>query len=128
MSEELQKVSLDSAARARPEFWSQQVVGEANGSLFKVAKGIRSTNWHAHADQDEVFIVTSGTLVVELRAGDVMLEAGDMLMVPRGVEHRPVAEEEVHLLVVGSDITSNEAGGKPDWSYGAGEPPADVSN
>jgi mannose-6-phosphate isomerase-like protein (cupin superfamily) len=118
---DLHKVRLDQAAGELAEFWSQRVVGEANGNLFKVAKGIDSTVWHAHDDQDEVFIVTSGRLVVQLRSGDVTLEAGELLVVPRGVEHCPRAEGEVHLLLVGPEITSNDAGGKPEWSYGAGD-------
>ena len=96
----VRKVVLDEAAAARPEYWSQEVVGEANGSLFKVAKGTGATEWHAHADQDEVFVVTGGTLVVELRSGDVTLEAGEMLVVPRGVEHRPRAEGDARFLIV----------------------------
>ena len=100
------------------------MVGRANGQLFKVAKGIGETNWHSHDDQDETFLVLSGTLVVQLRTGDVTLGLADMLVVPRGVEHRPVAEEEVHLLPIGSAITSNEAGGKPAWSQaGVGTEP-----
>ena len=66
----LRAVPVDGIAAALDEFWSQEIVGEANGSLFKVAKGIGSTEWHAHDDQDEVFFVTHGTLVVELRAGE----------------------------------------------------------
>jgi len=58
------------------EFWSQDVVGRANGNLLKVAKGIGSTTWHSHDDQDEVFLVTSGKLVVQLRTGDVTLGVG----------------------------------------------------
>jgi mannose-6-phosphate isomerase-like protein (cupin superfamily) len=88
-----------------------------------VAKGIQSTNWHAHDDQDEVFLVTRGELVVQLRSGDVTLRAGEMLVVPRGVEHCPRADDVVHLLLMGPEITSNEAGGKPAWSYGGGSPP-----
>ena len=118
-----QKIPLDDIAGALAEFWSQQVVGHANGQLLKVAKGIGETNWHSHSDQDETFVVLSGTLVVQLRTGDVTLNAGDMLVVPSGVEHRPVAEDEVHLLLIGSAITSNEAGGKPAWSRDAGAPP-----
>lgn len=111
------KVELRKEAEALGEFWSQQIVGEANGSLFKVAKGIGSTNWHAHDDQDEVFLVLEGRLIVELRDGEIELGEGELLVVPRGVEHRPRAEAEVQLLVVGTAITSNAAGGKPDWSY-----------
>jgi mannose-6-phosphate isomerase-like protein (cupin superfamily) len=121
MSAELSKVRVDEAARELAEFWSQRVIGQANGSLFKVAKGIRSTNWHSHDDQDEVFFVTSGELVVQLSSGDVTLGAGEMLVVPRGVEHCPKADDVVHLLLVGPEITSNDAGGKPAWSYGPDE-------
>jgi mannose-6-phosphate isomerase-like protein (cupin superfamily) len=118
---DLQKVRLDQAAGQLGAFWSQRVVAEANGNLFKVAKGIDSTVWHSHDDQDEVFLVTSGRLVVQLRSGDVTLEAGELLVVPRGVEHCPRAEGEVHLLLVGPEITSSDAGGKPEWSYRAGD-------
>jgi mannose-6-phosphate isomerase-like protein (cupin superfamily) len=121
--QELRKVVLDEAAAARPEYWSQEVVGEANGSLFKVAKGAGATEWHSHDDQDEVFVVTAGTLVVELRTGEVTLGAGEMLVVPRGVEHRPRAEGDARFLLVGTAITSNAAGGKPAWSAGGGAPP-----
>lgn len=117
-------IPLSATAGARPEFWSQEVVGEANGSVFRVAKGIGSTTWHSHADQDEVFIVTRGELVVELRSGDVHVGEGELLVVPRGTEHRPRADAEVHFLIVGTGITSNAEGGKPDWSVGGGAPPA----
>ena len=113
---------LDETARDRPEYWSQQVLGEANGSLFKVAKGIGQTEWHAHDDQDEVFVVTHGELIVELRDGDVPVRAGELFIVPRGVEHRPRADAETRFLIVGATVTSNAAGGKPAWSEGGGTP------
>jgi len=120
--EHVHAVAVDDVAQARPEYWSQETIGEANGSLFKAAKGIGSTTWHAHDDQDEVFLVTHGTLVVELRTGDVVAQAGDLLIVPRGVEHRPRADEEVRFLIVGTSVTSNAAGGKPAWSAEGGAP------
>jgi mannose-6-phosphate isomerase-like protein (cupin superfamily) len=118
----LRAVPVDGTAAALDEFWSQEIVGEANGSLFKVAKGIGSTEWHAHDDQDEVFLVTHGTLVVELRTGEVPVNAGELFVIPRGVEHRPRADEVTRFLIVGSTVTSSAAGGKPAWSYGDGEP------
>ena len=121
---DLHKVALDETAGALEEFWSQRVVGRANGNLLKMAKGIDSTTWHSHDDQDEVFLVTSGTLAVQLRSGDVTLHAGELLVVPRGVEHCPRADGEVHLLLIGTEITSNAAGGKPAWSHAGGAPPA----
>jgi mannose-6-phosphate isomerase-like protein (cupin superfamily) len=126
MATNLQKTDIDAAARERPEYWSQRVIGEANGSLFKVAKGIDSTLWHAHDDYDEVFLVTSGVMVIQLRTGDVTLGPGELFIVPRGVEHCPRADAAVHFLIVGPEITSNAAGGKPAWSYGADGPDADA--
>ncbi len=113
----MSRVDVRKEAAALDEFWSQKVVGEANGSLFKVAKGIGATNWHAHDEQDEVFFVYKGRLTMQLRDGDVVLDEGDMLIVPRGVEHCPKADAEVHLMLVGPEVTSTEAGGKPTWSY-----------
>ena len=111
---------VDQLAADCGEYWSQQVLVEANGSLFKVAKGIGSTEWHSHPDQDEVFLVTDGTLIVQLRSGDVFVSAGELLVVPRGVEHRPRADAEARFLVVGTSVTSNAAGGKPGWSASGG--------
>jgi mannose-6-phosphate isomerase-like protein (cupin superfamily) len=120
--EQLRAVHVDQVAHARPEFWSQEAIGEANGSLFKAAKGIGSTTWHAHDDQNEVFLVMHGTLVVELRSGDITVGAGELLVIPRGVEHRPRADAEVRFLIVGTTVTSNAAGGKPAWSHDGGVP------
>jgi mannose-6-phosphate isomerase-like protein (cupin superfamily) len=117
-------VDVDRVAHARPEYWSQETIGEANGSLFKAAKGIGSTSWHAHDDQDEVFLVTHGTLIVELRSGDISVEAGELCVIPRGVEHRPRADSEVRFLIVGTSVTSDAAGGKPEWSRDGGLPGA----
>jgi mannose-6-phosphate isomerase-like protein (cupin superfamily) len=120
---ETKAIPLSQTAADLGEYWSQHEVGEANGSRYRVAKGIGSTNWHSHEDQDEVFVVTKGELIVELRTGDVRVAAGEMLIVPRGVEHRPRADHEAHFLIVGTTITSNAAGGKPAWSEGRGQPP-----
>ncbi len=117
-----ESVALLGAAHALTEYWSQEVVGEANGSLFKVAKGTGSTRWHTHEDQDEVFIVLEGDLTVQLRDRNVDLGPGDLFIVPRGVEHCPEAKREARFLLIGTSITSNAAGGKPDWSYGGGTP------
>src|SRR5690349_3102030 len=106
MSDAIRAVDVDAVAAGRPEFWSQEVIGEANGSVFKAAKGTGETNWHSHDDQDEVFLVTHGTLVVELRDGDVTVDAGQLLVVPRGVEHRPRADAETRFLIVGTSVTS----------------------
>lgn len=114
-----QPVNLLSAAEALTAYWTQEVLGEANGSLFKLARGKGSTNWHMHEDEDEVFLVLQGELIVQMRERDVSLKCGDLFVVPRGVEHRPRAADgdDVLLLVIGKSVTSTREGGKPDWSY-----------
>ncbi|MDX1642181.1 MAG: cupin domain-containing protein [Balneolaceae bacterium] len=96
---------------------TKKIVGEANGSVIKLAKGIGAVTWHKHDDQDEVFIVHKGELTIRLRDGNVDLKEGEMFIVPKGVEHAPMAEDEVELLMMGISVTSNKEGGKPGWSY-----------
>ena len=115
----MDKVTPSEVAVGLTEFWSQQVIAEANGNLFKVAKGIGSTTWHTHDDQDETFLLLRGRLTIQLRTGDVHLEPGDLYVIPRGTEHCPLAVEEAHFLLVGPSVTSTAAGGKPDWSHTA---------
>ncbi len=119
----LEKITVADEAAGLTEFWSQKVLASANGNLLKVAKGKGSTNWHSHEDQDETFLLLSGELTVQLRDGDVLLRPGDLLVIPRGVEHCPTVEDEAHFLLIGPEITSTEAGGKPAWSS---TPGADV--
>jgi len=123
----MDKVDLAAEAADLTEFWSQRVVGRGNGNLFKVAKGIGSTTWHTHEDQDETFLLLSGRLTIQLRAGDVELAPGDLFVIPRGVEHCPLAAEEARFLLVGPEVTSTAAGGKPQWSVDGGTPPAGPS-
>jgi mannose-6-phosphate isomerase-like protein (cupin superfamily) len=119
----MQKVDLAAEAAELTEFWSQRVVASANGNLFKVAKGIGSTTWHTHEDQDETFLVIDGRIAIQLRDGDVELGPGDLFVIPRGVEHCPLAREEARFLLVGPEVTSTAAGGKPAWSRDGGTPP-----
>lgn len=81
------------------ERWSPRIVAELNGQHVKLAKLAGSFVWHSHVDEDELFLVLEGTLTIELRDGRVELGAGQMVVVPRGVEHRPVAEGEVQVLL-----------------------------
>jgi len=121
----MQKISPIAVARSLTEFWSQEIIGQANGNLIKVAKGIGATRWHTHDDQEETFLVLEGRLTIGLRDGDVDLEQGDFFIVPRGVEHCPSTAGGASFLMIGPEVTSNEAGGKPAWSYGGGHPDGD---
>jgi mannose-6-phosphate isomerase-like protein (cupin superfamily) len=116
----VEKVNIAREAAQLTEFWSQQVVASGNGNLFKVAKGIGSTNWHRHDDQDETFLVIEGRITIQMRDRDVDLGPGDLFVIPRGTEHCPIAQQEARFLLVGPEVTSNAAGGKPGWSYTSG--------
>lgn len=114
----MKKVNLRKEFNSIKKYWTQKTIGEANGTMLKLAKGIGEVNWHKHDDQDEVFMVYKGKLIIRLRDEEnIILQEGEVFIVPKGVEHAPKAESDVELLVMGINDTSNEEGGKPDWSY-----------
>ncbi len=114
----MKKINLRKEFDSIEKYWTQKIVGEANGSMIKLAKGIGEINWHKHDDQDEVFIVCKGKLTIRLKDyEDINLHEGELFIVPKGVEHAPRADSDVELLVMGLNVTSNEEGGKPEWSY-----------
>lgn len=89
------------------EHWQPRVVAAFNGHDVMVAKVKGEFVWHAHDDTDDFFLVLQGRLVIELRDGRVELGPGELFIVPKGVEHRPVAREEVHLLLIERAGTPN---------------------
>lgn len=89
------------------EYWDPHIVGELNGQHVKLAKLQGEFIWHSHQNEDELFLVLKGVLRLEFREGDVTISPGELYIVPRGVEHRPVAEEEVHLLMFEPASTVN---------------------
>lgn len=104
----MQKVTLDDAFASFDEHWSPRLAGELNGQAVKLAKAQGEFVWHHHADADELFLVISGELRIEFRdEPDVVLEEGELVIVPRGVEHRPVAEEEAEVLLFEPSETRN---------------------
>ncbi|WP_047863881.1 cupin domain-containing protein [Rubrobacter aplysinae] len=108
------KVNLSDKLSLFEELWSPKIVGELNGQHVKLAKLGGEFVWHHHDEEDELFLVVGGELVIEFRDGRVTLEEGEMLVVPRRVEHRPVAEEEVHVLLFepASAVNTGESGGE----------------
>ena len=96
----------DAAARL-DELWSPRVLAAVDDTLVKVAKVHGSLTWHSHADEDELFLVVKGAFTMKLRERDVELYEGEMIIIPRGVEHKPVAENEVHVLLVEPKTTLN---------------------
>jgi len=82
------------------EHWTPKIIARMNDTHFKVVKVQGEFVWHDHPETDEVFIVLKGQLEIQLRHGKVSLNEGEMCVVPKGVEHKPVAEEECHILLI----------------------------
>jgi mannose-6-phosphate isomerase-like protein (cupin superfamily) len=95
----VEKVNLAEKFSLFDEYWSPRIVGELNGQHVLAAKLKGEFIWHHHEDQDEMFLVVKGRLAIKLRERDVLLEEGELFIVPRGVEHKPVAAEEAHVLL-----------------------------
>jgi mannose-6-phosphate isomerase-like protein (cupin superfamily) len=95
------------------EHWSPRVIAEMNDYQFKLVKLQGEFVWHSHADTDEVFIVLQGTMTLEFRDKAIPLAAGEMYVVPKGVEHRPVAEQECCVMLVEPRgvVNTGDAGG-----------------
>ena len=95
----MEKINLAEKLALFDDYWNPRIVGELNGQHVKLAKIHGPFVWHKHDDEDELFLVVKGRFRMDFRDGSVALECGEMLIVPRGVEHRPVAEEETHILL-----------------------------
>ncbi len=96
---QIQRIDLAEKLARFDERWSPRIVAELNGQHVKLAKLEGEFVWHSHAEEDELFLVLKGTLTIELRDGAVVLGPGQMAVVPRGIEHRPVADGEVHVML-----------------------------
>ncbi len=95
----MDKVNIAEKLAQFDEHWSPKIVGRVNGSHVKLVKLEGEFLWHHHEEEDELFLVISGSMVIKFRDRDVRLGEGEFLIVPRGVEHKPVAEEEAHVLL-----------------------------
>jgi mannose-6-phosphate isomerase-like protein (cupin superfamily) len=103
----IEKVNLAEKLGLFREHWSPRVVGELNGQQVKLVRFQGEFVWHHHEGEDELFLVVKGRFRMEFRDREVWLEEGEFLIVPRGVEHRPVAEEEAHVLLFEPASTLN---------------------
>lgn len=103
----MEKVKLRDKRSLFHDHWSPKVVGDLNGQQVKLVKFRGEFVWHHHDHEDELFLVVAGRFRMEFRDRHVRLEAGEFLIVPRGVEHRPVADEEVHVLLFEPATTLN---------------------
>ena len=103
----MSKVNLEIKLSQFSEHWAPRTVAQFNGHDVMVVKSKGEFVWHSHPDTDDFFLVLKGRLKIELRDQTIELGPGELFVVPRGVEHRPVADEEVHLLLIEPAGTPN---------------------
>jgi mannose-6-phosphate isomerase-like protein (cupin superfamily) len=103
----IDKVNLAQKFSLFQEQWSPKIVGELNDSYVKLAKLKGEFVWHHHDHEDELFLVIKGWLLMKFRDQEVWLDEGEFLIVPRGVEHMPVAEQECHIMLLEPKTTLN---------------------
>ncbi len=103
----MEKVNLAKKLSLFEDYWSPKIVGELNDSYVKLAKLKGEFIWHHHEHEDELFLVVKGRLLIKFRERDIWLEEGEFLIVPRGVEHLPIADKEVQVLLLEPKSTVN---------------------
>jgi mannose-6-phosphate isomerase-like protein (cupin superfamily) len=103
----MKKVTLSQKMSLINEHWSPKIVGELNQQFVKLAKLHGEFVWHFHEAEDELFMVLKGQLKILLRDQEIILDEGELLIVPRGVEHKPIAESEAHVLMLEPKSTLN---------------------
>jgi mannose-6-phosphate isomerase-like protein (cupin superfamily) len=103
----VEKVNLAQKFGLFNDTWSPKIVGELNESYVKLVKVKGEFVWHHHEAEDELFLVVKGRLLIRLRDRDIRLDEGELVIIPRGVEHMPVAEEEAHILLLEPKSTLN---------------------
>ncbi|SHH93597.1 Mannose-6-phosphate isomerase, cupin superfamily [Sporobacter termitidis DSM 10068] len=118
----MDKVNVEEKLRLFSEHWSPKIIGELNESYIKVARLKGEFLWHRHETEDEMFYVLKGQLIIKFRDKDVVLNDGEFLIIPKGVEHMPVAEREVQVMLIEAkttlntgDVTNDRTVEKPEW-------------
>ncbi len=109
-----QTVNLTEKLTLITDYWSPKAVGSVNDCHVKLVKLKGEFVWHAHEREDELFLVLDGTLRMQFRDCEIVVEKGEFLVVPHGTEHRPVADDEVHVLLLepASTVNTGTAGGE----------------
>lgn len=115
----MHKVNVAEALQSFSEHWQPRIVGELNGQHVKLVKLQGEFVWHHHDDEDEMFYVVRGAIDIELRDRTISLAEGELLVVPRGVEHRPVAKGEAHVMLFEPAGTLNTGNVRNERTYEA---------
>lgn len=103
----MEKINIEEKLGLFNEYWSPKIIGEVNESYVKLAKLKGDFIWHTHENEDEMFYVLKGVLTIKFREKDVQINEGECIVISRGIEHMPVAEEEVHVMLIESKTTLN---------------------
>ncbi len=103
----MEKIVLAEKFNLFTEHWSPKIVAELNDSYIKLAKLKGEFVWHHHDEEEELFFVVKGTLLIKFRNKEVLLNEGECIVIPKGVEHLPVADEEVHVMLIEPKTTLN---------------------
>ena len=103
----MSKININEKFSAFSETWTPKIIAESNGHLIKIAKGCGELVWHTHDNEDELFIVFKGQLTLQLRDENIVLNPGEMYVVPKGVEHCPSATFDTHIMIIEPSSTTH---------------------
>ena len=112
----MEKVNLKQKFGLFSEYWSPRITGELNGQYVKLVKFKGEFVWHHHDNEDEMFLAVKGRFQMQLRDRNIWIEEGEFLIVPRGVEHKPVAPEEVEVVLFEPKTTLNTGNVHNEWT------------
>ncbi|MDF3054990.1 MAG: Cupin 2 conserved barrel protein [Gammaproteobacteria bacterium] len=110
----MKKVNLQDKLNLFSEYWSPKIVGDLNDSHVKLVKFQGEFVWHKHDNEDELFFIIKGNLLIKFRDRDIYLKEGEFIIIPKGVEHLPIAEEEVHAMLIEPKTTLNTGDARSD--------------
>jgi len=103
----MEKVNLNQKFSLIQDYWSPKIAGEINDSHVKLVKFKGEFVWHHHETEDELFLVVKGKLLIKLRDSDIWLQEGEFVIIPKGIDHLPIADEEAHVILLEPKTTLN---------------------
>jgi mannose-6-phosphate isomerase-like protein (cupin superfamily) len=110
----VKKITIAEKFALFDEQWTPKIIAESNGQLVKIAKGSGELVWHTHEHEDELFLVFKGQLIIRLRDESIHLSPGEMFIVPKGVEHCPIADPDTHFMMIEPASTEHTGKSKTD--------------
>jgi mannose-6-phosphate isomerase-like protein (cupin superfamily) len=112
----IDKINIAEKLSLINEYWSPNIAGELNGQFVKLVKFKGEFTWHHHENEDEMFLVVKGKFRMELKEKSIDVNEGEYIIIPRGVDHKPVAEEEVHVMLFEPASTLNTGNVKNEFT------------